>query len=43
VLDALFALYASARVESEGFGDFCHRIGMPALQAALAEPQKGAA
>jgi sulfite reductase (ferredoxin) len=43
VLDALFALYASARVEGEGFGDFCHRIGMPALQAALAERQKGAA
>ena len=43
VLDALFALYASARVEGEGFGDFCHRIGMPTLQAALAEPQRGAA
>jgi sulfite reductase (ferredoxin) len=43
VLDALFALYASARVEGEGFGDFCHRIGISALQAALAEPQKGAA
>jgi sulfite reductase (ferredoxin) len=43
VLDPLFALYASARAEREGFGDFCHRIGMPALQAALADPQKGVA
>jgi sulfite reductase (ferredoxin) len=43
VLDPLFALYASARAEGEGFGDFCHRIGMTALQTALAEPQKGAA
>jgi len=43
VLDPLIALYGSARAEGEGFGDFCHRIGMPALQTALAEPQKGAA
>ncbi len=43
VLDPLFALYAAARAEGEGFGDFCHRIGMPALQQALAAPQKGAA
>jgi sulfite reductase (ferredoxin) len=43
VLDPLFALYAAARAAGEGFGDFCHRIGMPALQQALAEPQKGAA
>jgi len=43
MLDPLFALYASARDEAEGFGDFCHRIGMPALQRALAAPQKGAA
>jgi sulfite reductase (ferredoxin) len=43
VLDPLFALYASARAEDEGFGDFCQRIGMPALQAALARSQKGAA
>jgi sulfite reductase beta subunit-like hemoprotein len=42
-LDPLFALYASARANGEGFGDFCHRIGMPALQQALAEPEKGAA
>jgi sulfite reductase (ferredoxin) len=43
VLDPLFALFASARAEGEGFGDFCHRVGMPALQRALAETQKGAA
>ncbi len=28
-----FALFASARVADEGFGDFCHRIGLPALAA----------
>jgi sulfite reductase (ferredoxin) len=43
VLDPLFALYASARAEGEGFGNFCHRIGMPALQQTIAAPQKGAA
>jgi sulfite reductase (ferredoxin) len=43
VLDPLFALYAAIRAEGEGLGDFCHRIGMPALQRALAETQKGAA
>ncbi len=43
VLDPLFALYAAARADGEGFGDFCHRIGVPALQQALAAPQKGAA
>jgi sulfite reductase (ferredoxin) len=43
VLDPLFALYAADRATREGFGDFCHRIGMPALQQELAAPQKGAA
>jgi sulfite reductase (ferredoxin) len=43
VLDPLFALYASARADGEGFGDFCHRIGSAALEKALAEPQRGAA
>ena len=43
VLDPLFALYASTRLDSEGFGDFCHRAGLPALQQALAETRKGAA
>src|SRR5437764_8254644 len=31
-LDPLFALWAASRGEAEGFGDFCHRIGIPALQ-----------
>ena len=31
-LDPLFALFASARRTGEGFGDFCHRIGIAALQ-----------
>jgi sulfite reductase (ferredoxin) len=43
VLDPLFALFASARAKGEGFGDFCHHVGMPVLQQALAEGQKGAA
>ncbi|MFL5266513.1 MAG: NADPH-dependent assimilatory sulfite reductase hemoprotein subunit [Stellaceae bacterium] len=43
VLDPLFGLFAAGRTEGEGFGDFCHRIGMPALQQALAESQKSAA
>jgi sulfite reductase (ferredoxin) len=43
ILDPLFATFAVARAEGEGFGDFCHRTGMPALQQALADRQKGAA
>jgi sulfite reductase (ferredoxin) len=35
-LDPLFALYADDRQAGEGFGDFCHRVGLPALQQALA-------
>jgi sulfite reductase (ferredoxin) len=35
-LDPLFALYAVERRAGEGFGDFCHRIGISALQQALA-------
>ena len=31
-LDPLFALWASSREEGEGFGDFCHRVGVFALQ-----------
>jgi sulfite reductase (ferredoxin) len=34
--DPLFALYAADRNAGEGFGDFCHRVGVPALQQALA-------
>jgi sulfite reductase (ferredoxin) len=33
--DPLFALYAADRIAGEGFGDFCHRVGVPALQQAL--------
>src|SRR3984893_13230363 len=42
-LDPLFALYASTRLDDEGFGDFCHRAGQSALQQALTERHKGAA
>jgi sulfite reductase (ferredoxin) len=35
-LDPLFALYAVERRAGEGFGDFCHRTGMSALQQVLA-------
>jgi sulfite reductase (ferredoxin) len=34
-LDPLFALFASDRNAGEGFGDFCHRVGLPTLQQAL--------
>jgi sulfite reductase (ferredoxin) len=40
-LDPLFALFADRRRDKEGFGDFCHRLGLAALQAAAR--QKGAA
>jgi len=36
-LDPLFARYAADRDPGEGFGDFCHRLGLSALQQALAE------
>jgi len=41
--DPLFELFSSSRVDGEGFGDFCHRIGLPAMHLALAERRKGAA
>ncbi len=31
-LDPLFALWAASRIGGEGFGDFCHRIGIAALR-----------
>jgi sulfite reductase (ferredoxin) len=31
-LDPLFALWAASRIGKEGFGDFCHRIGIAALR-----------
>jgi sulfite reductase (ferredoxin) len=34
-LDPLFARFAAEREAAEGFGDFCHRIGVPALQQML--------
>jgi len=43
VLDPLFALYASARRDGEGFGDFCHRAGLAALQQAVSKSRQGAA
>ena len=36
VLDPLFALYAASRREAEGFGDFCHRVGVARLKDMLA-------
>ena len=33
VLDPLFALYASARRDGEGFGDFCHRAWLGRVAA----------
>ena len=42
-LDPLFELFSLSRIADEGFGDFCQRIGMPALQQALAERRRGAA
>ena len=35
-LDPLFATFAAHRKDGEGFGDFCHRVGLPGLQQALA-------
>ena len=35
-LDPLFALWAAEREAGEGFGDFCHRLGLPVLLRALA-------
>ena len=34
-LEPLFARFAAEREAVEGFGDFCHRIGVPALQEML--------
>jgi sulfite reductase (ferredoxin) len=36
VLDPLFALFAASRRPGEGFGDFCHRIGVARLREVLA-------
>ncbi len=42
-LDPLFALFAASRREAEGFGDFCHRIGIAALQQVVAGVRRKAA
>jgi sulfite reductase (ferredoxin) len=42
-LDPLFALFASSRAAGEGFGDFCHRIGIAALQQIVEGIRKRAA
>ena len=39
-LEPLLALFAAARFADEGFGDFCHRLGLPALQLALSRPSE---
>jgi sulfite reductase (ferredoxin) len=36
VLDPLLALYAASRRPGEGFGDFCHRVGVARLRDVLA-------
>ncbi len=41
ILHPLFAIFAAERKAGEGFGDFCHRVGLPALHQALAR-QSGA-
>jgi len=42
-LDPLFALFAASRAAGEGFGDFCHRIGIFALQQVVAGVRRKAA
>ncbi|HEX3862292.1 MAG TPA: NADPH-dependent assimilatory sulfite reductase hemoprotein subunit [Stellaceae bacterium] len=34
-LDPLFALFASSRHNGEGFGDFCHRLGLATLEQVI--------
>ncbi len=41
-LDTLFAFFAAAREEGEGFGDFCHRLGRDALLSVLAQSARKA-
>ena len=37
-LDPLFGAWAAVRLAGEGFGDFCNRIGIPALLALVPSP-----
>jgi sulfite reductase (ferredoxin) len=41
-LEPLFALFATARLSGEGFGDFCNRIGREALLDALGQSARKA-
>ena len=41
-LDPLFAAFAAGRSGDEGFGDFCNRMGLPALLAMLPGQQAAA-
>jgi len=42
-LDPLFGEFAASRLDGEGFGDFCHRVGIDALRELLpATPKKAA-
>ena len=36
VLDPLFRVYATGRADGEGFGDFCHRVGVSELREVVA-------
>jgi len=36
-------LFAGSRTAGEGFGDFCHRIGIPALQRVIEGSRKRSA
>ncbi len=42
-LEPLFATWAAHREGDEGFGDFCTRMGLPALLATLPQPSQVAA
>jgi sulfite reductase (ferredoxin) len=37
MLDPLFQVYAAGRTPGEGFGDFCHRIGVAELREVVAQ------
>jgi sulfite reductase (ferredoxin) len=42
-LDPLFGHFAAARLPREGFGDFCHRLGIPALRQIIEDDRSRAA
>jgi sulfite reductase beta subunit-like hemoprotein len=42
-LDPLFEVFVGSRAPGEGFGDFCHRLGLETLLAALAARHKDVA